>query len=981
MSELRPAPSPLTLAAWAEASQELLALSAADGTVLWCNAAFSARFGRGLPAPLWLAPPTQPGELIDIGEHCYAVHVQAAPEGLAWRLEERSAQREATRLRELLDAVTEFGRLGVWERDIPSGRGRWDRQVLGFWGLDPDGPTPDYEAAVRSVHPEDRHLLPPQDWSIAIGRHSQRYRVVQPDGSVRWLHSHWEVKPGPDGRPRRAVGVLMDDTEVYELARSLGDASAQLKLAVELGDIAIWRHDLRTDRMHYNDRAYAVLGIPPREDGLSIDEVRAFIHPDDLPEVVASAQRALATDRPTDMQARYLRSDGSWRHVLTRRVVQRAPDGTPLAFLGVALDLTDQVERQREASELALRLEIATSAAGVGIWSRDPQTERGEWNREMFALNGRDPALGVPSRQEWIEQIMHPDDRPRMRTVRDELLASEDGVVEHEYRIVRPDGEVRWLVNRARRLPWNGRTMIFGVTMDVTSRRLAEQALRSADQRAALAARSAGIGTWEVDLDSGAERWDEQMFRLRGLEPGPHPPVRAERLALVHPEDRERTLDARPAALHEHRPLRYEFRVVLPDGSVRWLASRSLAVSDERGRPQRRIGVNWDITDAKEAEAARAATAVAERASQAKSQFLARMSHELRTPLNAVLGFTQLLQFEESDPSRTAKLEHIRAAGAHLLSLIDGVLDLSSLEAGHLRLDPQPLALDALADQALPLVATLAQRHGVRLRRGAVNGVALADRTRTLQVLVNLLTNAIKYNRPGGEVLLEAAGAGPEVVLSVTDTGRGMSAEQLEHLFEPFNRLGAERRGIEGTGIGLTIVKALVNGMGGRIAVDSEPGRGSRFDVALPATAVPAPSAAAEPAATGPSPLQGQRGRLLYIEDNPVNVLLVEELVRNLSGLSIDSAGTGAEGVRLAAELRPDLVLVDMQLPDFDGYEVLRRLRAQAETAQVPCVALSANAMPQDIEAARRAGFDDYWTKPIDFRAFLGALESRFPPG
>ncbi|MEW6690516.1 MAG: hybrid sensor histidine kinase/response regulator, partial [Pseudomonadota bacterium] len=224
-------------------------------------------------------------------------------------------------------------------------------------------------------------------------------------------------------------------------------------------------------------------------------------------------------------------------------------------------------------------------------------------------------------------------------------------------------------------------------------------------------------------------------------------------------------------------------------------------------------------------------------------------------------------------------------------------------------------------------------------------------------------------------------GAGPEVVLSVTDTGRGMSAEQLEHLFEPFNRLGAERRGIEGTGIGLTIVKALVNGMGGRIAVDSEPGRGTRFDVALPATAVPAPSAAAEPAATGPSPLQGQRGRLLYIEDNPVNVLLVEELVRNLSGLSIDSAGTGAEGVRLAAELRPDLVLVDMQLPDFDGYEVLRRLRAQAETAQVPCVALSANAMPQDIEAARRAGFDDYWTKPIDFRAFLGALESRFPPG
>ena len=807
-----PSPLPETLARWAAASSELLAITRADGALLWCNAAFEARFGRALSAPLILTPPTHAGEQFALGDGWFVVHAEPAPEGTAWRLEDRTVARQAARLHELLDTAQEFGRIGVWERDVASGRGHWDRHVFAFWGLDPDGPTPTYVEAMERVHPDDRVVLPRDDLLNHVGRHSQRYRIVRPDGGLRWVHSQWEVKAGPDGRASRAIGVMMDDTEVYELARSLGDASAQLKLAVELADIAIWRHDLRTDRMHYNDRAYAVLGIEPRSEGLSIDEVRAFIHPDDLAEVIASAQRALISDRPTDMQARYRRSDGSWRHVLTRRVVQRAPDGTPLAFLGVALDLTDQVQQQREARELAMRLEMATSAAGVGIWTRDPQSEAGEWNAEMFALNGLPPDRSVPSRREWVEEIIHPDDRPRMRHVREQLLDSPDGMVEHEYRIVRPDGQVRWLVNRARRMPWGGRTMIFGVTLDITERRQAEQALRSSDQRAALAVRSAGIATWEVDFETGAERWDEQMYRLRGLEPRREPPSREERLALVHPADRGRTMDARPGMLGERRPLRYEFRVLMPDGSVRWLASRSIAVTDERGRALRRIGVNWDITDAKETEAARAATAVAERASQAKSQFLARMSHELRTPLNAVLGFTQLLQFEDTDPARSTKLGHVRAAGEHLLSLIDGVLDLSSLEAGSLRLRPEPIDLASLADQALPLVSVLAQRHGVRLRRDAIDGVALADRTRTLQVLMNLLTNAIKYNRPGGEVRLSARAGEHGITVSVADTGRGLHAEQLEHLFEPFNRLGAEREGIEGTGIGLTIVKALVVG-------------------------------------------------------------------------------------------------------------------------------------------------------------------------
>jgi len=255
----------------------------------------------------------------------------------------------------------------------------------------------------------------------------------------------------------------------------------------------------------------------------------------------------------------------------------------------------------------------------------------------------------------------------------------------------------------------------------------------------------------------------------------------------------------------------------------------------------------------------------------------------------------------------------------------------------------------------------------------------LADRTRLRQVLVNLLSNAIKYNRAGGQVGIETRVIGNHQAIRVTDTGRGLSAEQREHLFEPFNRLGVEREGIEGTGIGLAIVKALVERMQGSMRVASEPGRGSVFEVRLPAADPASAAEPAQPPQPGPQRTAPARdGCLLYIEDNAVNVMLVEELVRSFTGLSIVSEVNGLAGVARAQSLLPDLILVDMQLPDIDGFEVLRQLRADPRTAAIRCVALSANAMPEDIARARAAGFEDYWTKPIDVDRFLEALAGLF---
>ncbi len=999
-------------------SRDMLALTDATATLVWANARFAAATGySGRPATTLLdftIPGAEGSEarlsfarmlssqgadsgVLQLrgpaGEPFWVdVHSARVAGRIVWTLADVTRQRSlaarAARQDELLDTAQEFGRLGIWEREIPSGEGRWDEHVFSFWGLDPAAGTPNYSEAIQRIHPEDRARMTYADSTRRAGRYAQRYRVIHPDGKTRWIHSQWEVKNGPRGIPDRALGVMMDDTEAYDAARTLSDVNAQLKLAVDLGKIASWRHDLRTGRMHWSDLAFELLGIAPRPEGMSLDEVRSFTHPDDVPLVLASAEQALASNLPVDTETRYRHADGSWRYVLSRRVVERDDRGTAIAFVGVALDMTERVEHLRHAEELARRLDAASRAAGVGIWTTTAGPGGADWNAQMFELFDRCEPPHPPTFGRWLRDSVHPEDRERVGKEAYAHFISGDQPFDIEFRALRRDGSVRWIVMRADiDRVHTGPRRVLGIAMDVTERHHALEALREASQRAALITRHAGIGTWDVDAD-GSEHWDAQMFHLRGLDPRERAPSRDERLALVHPDDVAVVLDSMADTPAAHLPAAYEFRVRLPDGSYRWLASRSAAVLDAAGRPARRVGVNWDVTESKNAEIARQQAALAEREIQAKSQFLSRMSHELRTPLNAVLGFTQLLQIEARQSAQTAqlaKLEHIRAAGDHLLSLINDVLDLSGLEAGEIRLSMQPVDLGQLVRQSLPLLQSLASQHGVDLETGRAEGAARADPTRLRQVLINLLSNAIKYNRPGGRVVVESQAAHGEATLSVRDTGRGLSSEQIASLFEPFNRFGVESEGIEGTGIGLTIVKALVDGMGGRIEVESSPGRGTVFAVTLPeaATADAIDEGTAEPDTVpdflGASASVERSGTILYIEDNAVNVLLVEELVRTVGGLGVVSEPTGAAGVERALVLRPDLVLVDLQLPDFDGYEVLRRLRADPRTCAIPCIALSANAMREDIERGIASGFADYWTKPIDFSVFIAALHRLFP--
>jgi hypothetical protein len=640
--------------------------------------------------------------------------------------------------------------------------------------------------------------------------------------------------------------------------------------------------------------------------------------------------------------------------------------------------------------EFEREFELTARAAGIGYWSRDAATRTPRWNEQTFRLHGLPPDAPALPMRPWLERFVHAADRDAVRARFVDWVHKRQPHLEQEFRIVRADGSVRRLLSHSRLEATPAGLDFYGVLQDVTGQREAEAALREAGERVALATRAAGIAIWEQDLVSGVAYWDEQMWRLRGLQPQPVAPSMPDRLALLHPDDREPMLAESARAAEEGRLSMVEFRVQWPDGRWRWLASRATVLRDPSGKPVRRVGVNWDITDARSAQLAREQGAIALRESQAKSQFLSRMSHELRTPLNAVLGFTQLLLAGgERLPAETRRrhLEQVEVAGRHLLSLIDDVLDLSSLEGGELRIGSQAVMLDALVEQTLPLVAALTERNRVRIRAGALARRVQADPTRLRQVLLNLLTNAIKYNRPGGEVSIDSESRDDMVALVVCDTGRGMDAAQLGQAFEPFNRLGREHEGIEGTGIGLPIVRALVERMGGRLEVTSTPGEGSRFEVFLPTVErapPPAPAAAAPPPVAAAAhrlrepTAAATPARLLYIEDNPVHRMVVQELAARRPQLMFEAAATMAEGLQLALRRPPDLILVAMQLPDGDGHAVLHRLRASPATASIPCIALSTKSAPDVVAQALQAGFADHWTKPIDFERFDRTLDALF---
>jgi PAS domain S-box-containing protein len=529
---------------------------------------------------------------------------------------------------------------------------------------------------------------------------------------------------------------------------------------------------------------------------------------------------------------------------------------------------------------------------------------------------------------------------------------------------------------------------------DITAATQAQRALAESESRFRTLADAAPALICLMNSDGSAtwfnQRWLQYTGRTLEAELG------GQWAQRIHTDDLQHCRAVYSAAAAQRTAFELEYRLQCGDGSQRWIADHGIPRLSPDGLFEGYIVYGWDITERKAAEVALlAAKDDAERANRAKSEFLSRMSHELRTPLNAVLGFAQLLQTDADEPlgpTQRVRVDELTRGGRHLLSMINEVLDLARIETGALPLQLGPVALQPLVDDCLPPVQAQADARGIGLRLLPSPAAAcrvLADPTRLRQVLLSLLSNAIKYNRPSGTVEL-AWWNDPEatsVVIEVRDTGLGIEPTQHRRLFQPFERLHSDLAEVEGAGIGLALSKWLVDLMGGSIGVRSQPGQGSTFWVRLrcagqAADAIDAPTAAAPaPYALPNAPVWQRQQTVLYVEDNLVNQVLMEGMLAQRPAVRLLIAGLPETGLAMAAQDLPELVLLDIQLPGIDGFEVLRRLRAQEATRHIPVVAVSANAMQSDIDDARRAGFADYITKPLDLKRLLAVVDDQLASG
>jgi len=591
----------------------------------------------------------------------------------------------------------------------------------------------------------------------------------------------------------------------------------------------------------------------------------------------------------------------------------------------------------------------------------------------------------------WADGI-HPDDAPRVFEDLKQLF--EHGSHSHEYRFRKPDGSYIWMEDNLNLISDSDGSPkeIVGLWADITKRRAAKSELTKTknklkDTIAQLGAtfEATADGILVVDGQGKIKNYNirfVELWKLPDTIVSSRDDEKAIHFVLDQLTDPQAFLDKVNELYAAPEKISFDL-LDFKDGRIFERYSRPQKIEE------RIVGRVWSFRDVTEIETSRRdlviAKTEAERANKAKSEFLSSMSHELRTPMNAILGFTQMLQFDPLTESQNDAVENILRGGDHLLVLIEQVLELAKIEAGHLSLNVDHIPTRTVIDNSLNLIQARAARDGIKII-DRIDGTDLpflwTDSTRLTQVLLNLLSNAVKYNCENGTVTLTyQERPGRKLRISVADTGPGIAAEKHGDLFKPFERLGRETGAIEGTGIGLAIARQIIEVLGGQVGFESEEDKGSTFWVDVPMSArKDADAVNAETTRLPGKMLQhqvedGSRFTVLYVEDNPDNMQLMEMMIGRIANTKLVTAYNAELGIDLAKSEQPDLILMDINLPGINGIEALKHLRDQEETKDIPVIAITARAMPRDVAVGGKAGFKHYITKPIKVSEFIRTVE------
>ena len=709
---------------------------------------------------------------------------------------------------------------------------------------------------------------------------------------------------------------------------------------------------------------------------------------DRLPRFNGQAALALAVERVPDVPFIFV-SGTLGEEIAVERLKAGATDYVlkqRLARLGSSIVRALRDARQRRehtrALEAKLFLEDLIAASPSMIFRIDPREFKITYaspNVGWLLGYGIDEIVGV--RNFW-RTLLHQDDLDRAATHLRESLEAHAAQIPQEYRFRSIDGRYRWFFSLMR-LEYDdaGRpTTILWYCIDISDRRAAEQALLDSEERTRAILRTANDAFVGVDTGGRIVEWNERAEaaflwpREEALGRILADTIVPERYRERHREGFASFLETGTARVLNQR---LELTALRRDGSEFPVELTIWSTGDSKQRVFNAF--IRDITEQKRSAAIAAqAREEAERANGAKSEFLSRMSHELRTPLNAVLGFAQLLTSEPLAGEARDNVQQILKGGQHLLDLINEVLDISRIEAGRLSLSLEPVGVRDVVRHVAEMVAPLTAPRNISLVVDDVDPsrAVVADRQRLGQILLNLISNAVKYNRPNGRVTVgfDTVSA-TRLRITVTDTGAGIRPEKMQLLFSPFERLGAETTSTEGTGLGLALSRGLAEAMGASLGVSSEVDRGSTFWIELKVSAEAAASVPADAGAVPISTSTTSPATILYIEDNVSNVRLMTRLLARRPSVTLLHAADGQSGIAMARDRGPDVIFLDLHLPDMSGEDVLQHLWAEPALRPIPVVMLTADATPAQMRRALASGAAAYLTKPLDLRKVLDTLD------
>ncbi|VUD66454.1 Sensory/regulatory protein RpfC [Thalassocella blandensis] len=653
---------------------------------------------------------------------------------------------------------------------------------------------------------------------------------------------------------------------------------------------------------------------------------------------------------------------------------------------------------------------ILRGAQGYGFLDWDINAGVASWGGDFwFHLGYTEDDIAHVEQVDNFREYVHPDDRSQFSADIAHLVKHEEAKV-LTIRVLAKNNTYVWVEARLDAVTdKKGRTRyISGVVCDVTELKETEQALRLSEARHARIIQASNDGIWEWSAEDGGipmkktgkeGRWEwtpdasgftfnSRCWELAGYSQD-DPILQGGLLSwrkLMHTEDGKRFDKMLTDHITKGSAFDIEYRVRGKSGDWRWIRGRGHMAYDEKGRPTRMSGTNMDITELKRAEERVVKAKIqAEKANQAKSEFLSSMSHELRTPLNAILGFAQLFDLDTNlTNEQRENIQEIKVAGKHLLELVGDVLDLAKIEAGHMKFNMEGVLPSRVINECGTLLKAQIEKRNLLLNinfHGFDSHVISADAVRLKQVLLNLLGNAIKYNRVGGAINIELALSDVgKLRILVKDNGLGIAEQMQNQLFQPFNRLGAETSGIEGSGVGLVITKQLVEQMGGAIGFSSEEKVGSEFWIEFPIVSIEKSelSSVAQALDTSiddeteiPELLVRSPKKILYVEDNPSNQKLMKQVLSRYPILELTVVGLAVQGLFVARSSKPDLIILDVNLPGVSGNEMVSVLKQDAETQSIPVIALSANVLAHDVQKGLDAGFDRYLTKPLNLAQLI----------